>query len=588
MRTRILWAYGLLVLWAAGAMGQVPRADFYVAPNGRDDNPGTLDRPFATPARARDAVRKKAAAGLKAPVVVMFRAGTYYLDRPLVLGPEDSGTKDCSITYTAAPGESAVLSGGRRIIRWKRAKGRPQLWTVQLDEVRAGRWHFRQLFVDGRRAVRARTPNAGEKEYCLRLTDAKISPDLKVHTLTLGPGRVKKWANLQGVEVVVLKNWATLHKKIERVDPATGLVMLKGPHARYFGGNRPRKGSGCFFENSPDMLDEPGEWYLDRRTGVLTYWPLKGQDMGRADAVAPVLTHVLELSGRPDRPVRNVHFLGLAFMHSHLPLPPTGHHGRQAAFRYGGDSITGMPCAVRFTHAERCSLVGGVVAHVGGGAIYLHQGCRHNRIEGNAVFDAEGNGINVGGPNDAKLAPQHNRIANNYVHHCGRVYYGACAIWAGFAQNTTIAHNLVCHHPYTGISIGWRWNPSPTTAREYIVAYNHVHDVMKQVCDGGAIYSLGYQPGTILRGNRLHDVHRSPYAIAAPNNGIFLDEGSKGFLIEGNKIYSTSGQPVRHNRNSSEWHTWRKNVFSQGAPASPAPPDKAGLEPAWRKKLLGK
>ncbi|HUT09800.1 MAG TPA: right-handed parallel beta-helix repeat-containing protein [Thermoguttaceae bacterium] len=555
---------------------------FYVAPDGRDDNPGTIDKPFATPARARDAVRQTVAAGLEGGVTVFLRGGTYFLDGPLVLGPEDSGTLQHAITYAAWGEQTPILSGGRRIGGW--TKGQGNLWTARLPEVASGSWHFRELFVDGQRAVRARTPNRGDEEFCWRLTDAQIAPDLQTHTLTLGPGKVRPWSRLDDVEAVVLKNWATLHKRVESVEAATGLVTLKGPHVKYFGGNRPRPGGGCFFENSPEMLDVPGEWYLDRDSGVLTYWPLDGQDMGRAEAIAPVLDYVLQIAGEPDRPVRNVHFRGLAVMHHHLPLPLEGHHGRQAAFRYGGDAL---PAAIRWSHAEGCSMVDCRIAHTGGNGLDLGEGCRGCLVEGNAVFDVGGNGINVGGPNDERLVPKENRVANNYVHHCGAIYFGACAIWAGFAQKTLIEHNLVCEHPYTGISIGWSWNSSPTVAREYIVRYNHVYNVMKEVCDGGAIYSLGYQPGTVLLANHLHDVHRSKYAVAAPNNGIFFDEGSKGFLIEDNAIYRTAGQPTRHNRNQSDWHTWRNNLLIEGdeIPTDLKRVERAGLEPEWQERL---
>ncbi len=566
--------------------GDAAAGEFYVAPDGNDKNPGMPDKPFATVARARDAVRRLVAAGLKEDITVEIRGGIYFLDKPLVFGPEDSGTEKHSITYAAWGEQMPVLSGGRRIIGWKKAQGK--LWTVTVPEVKAGKWYFRQLFVDGRRTVRARTPNKNAEEYCWRLTGAELSQDLKHHTLTLGPGKLKKWKNLNDVEAVVLKNWATLHKKIEAVEPDTGVVVLQRPHVKYGGGNRPRKGGGCFFENAIEMLDEPGEWYLDRHNGLLTYWPLEGQDMDKAETIVPVLSHVVEIAGTAEKLVRNLHFDGIAVMHSHEPLPPEGHHGRQAAFRYGGSSVYGLPSMVRWNWANGCSFVGGRIAHAGGSGIALREGCSRNLIEGNEVFDIAGNGINVGGSNDERRVPKENRIANNYVHRCGEVYYGACAIWAGFAQKTTIEHNLVCDHPYTGISIGWCWNPSPTVAREYIVADNHIYDVMKRVCDGGCIYSLGYQPGTVLRGNHLHDVHRSRYAIAAPNNGIFLDEGSKGYLIEDNLIHSTSGRPVRHNRNSPDWHTWKNNTLVEGG-LKPEHADalkqveNAGLEPKWRR-----
>ncbi len=581
----------ILALYAPFASAQPLVYSFHVATSGSDENDGSREKPFATIHRARDAVREKIAAGMTNSARVLIHEGTYFFDTPLVFGLEDSGTEFQTITYQPAPGgRRPVLSGGRPITGFK--EGSDGVWTVELPRVKAGEWHFRQLFVDGRRAVRARTPNKNAEEYCWRLQDAHIAEDLQTHTLTLGPGRLEPWSRLADAEAIVLKNWATLHKRIERVDPATGLVVLQRPHVEYFGGNRPRKGGGCFFENAPEMLDQPGEWYLDRKSGVLRYWPLPGQEISRVEVIAPVLGCVIEIAGKLNEPVRNLHFRGLDVMHSHVPLPDEGHHGRQAAFRYGESGTGGgLPSAIRWSHADRCVFIGGEIAHVGGGGIALREGCVGNTIEGNAVFDTAGNGINVGGPNDEDLVPIDNRIANNYVHHCGAVYYGACAIWAGFAQNTIIEHNRVCEHPYTGISIGWQWDSTPTAARRYIVRYNHVYNVLKEVCDGGAIYSLGYQPRTHLLANHLHDVQRSKYATAAPNNGIFLDEGSKGFLIEDNVIYRTAGRPVRHNRNEPEGHTWKNNVLLEGDLPEDATEQlkrvqRAGLQFVWRGRLL--
>jgi hypothetical protein len=136
-------------------------ADFYIAPNGRDSNPGTAAAPFATLVKARDTVRKKVASGLTGNVLVVIRGGTYRQTETLTLGPEDSGTDRFSITYAANPGEKVVLSGGRKIIGWK--KGPSAIWTAEVPEVKSGDWYFRQLFVSGTRAVRARTPNADDK-----------------------------------------------------------------------------------------------------------------------------------------------------------------------------------------------------------------------------------------------------------------------------------------------------------------------------------------------------------------------------------------------------------------------------------------
>src|SRR5512136_1703372 len=129
---RITFAALALVVTAAAAAA----ADFHVAPNGNDADPGTKDKPFATPARAMAAVRALVSSGLKTDVRVVLRGGTYALETPLVFTSADSGTADYAITYTAEPGATVVISGGREITNWKTAGA--SKWTAELAGVRSG------------------------------------------------------------------------------------------------------------------------------------------------------------------------------------------------------------------------------------------------------------------------------------------------------------------------------------------------------------------------------------------------------------------------------------------------------------------
>lgn len=151
------------------------------------------------------------------------------------------------------------------------------------------------------------------------------------------------------------------------------------------------------------------------------------------------------------------------------------------------------------------------------------------------------------------------------VRACGAINHGCVGIFDAFATGTRIAHNVVHDMPYTGISVGFRWNESETSQRRTLIEYNHVYDTMKMLADGGCLYTLGYQPNAIIRGNVFHDVHRSAYAHGgAPNNGIFFDQGSKGFHVTGNTIYNTSGAPVRFNQTGEHNMTWENNRFGVG------------------------
>lgn len=582
----------LAASWSHAAERQGGAARFVVAPGGDDTNPGTREKPFATVARAQKAVRAVVAAGLSDDVTVLLRGGTYELANTLVFGPEDSGTEEFAVTYTAFHGETVRLSGGRRVGPWRR--GDDGVWTANVPGVKQGGRCPRLLIVGGRRAIRARTPNVDAKPNCWQMKSASLSKDLHRYTITMPPGLVKNWRNIGDVEVMAAGNWAINRKRLSSVDEKTGTVVLAPPHSLGHGAIHPKSGRWCYFENALEMLDQPGEWYLDRTTGVLHYRPRPGEDMTRVETVMPVLVRLVEVRGTADRPVRNLHFRGIAFEHTDWQLPAIGYMGIQACHHNRADRWqrpwARVPAAIRFDDARECSLQDGRVAHCGGCGIELVARCRDNVVEGNHVFDCSGNGIMVGTSVPDADVSTGNRVSNNHVEACGREYYGAVGIWVGFAEKTLVAHNLVHGLPYSGISVGWQWNPQPTPCKENTVEANHVYDVMNRLCDGGCLYTLGFQPGTVIRANHFHDAHRSVFAQGAPNNGMFIDEGSKGFLFERNVIYNTAAKMVRFNQCQRDWHTWRDNHFGPAAEVKKSGAKiiaEAGLEPAYRQRLAG-
>jgi len=570
----------------AGA-AEEPAADFTVATTGSDTNPGTAQQPFATLARAKQAVRERLAAGIDADLTVLVREGTYELAEPLVFEPADSSTAEHAVIYAAYPGETVVLSGGRRLAGFEQGDG--GLWTVRVPGADDGPTP-RNLFVGERRAVRARTPNADAEPNCVQLKAVEFAPDRAHFAATLPTGVLGDWQHPDHrVEAMIAGNWAINRKRVASIDAAKSTVVLAPPHRHGPGYIFPSTGRWCYFENAPELLDQPGEWYLDRKSGQLSYRPLPDADPGGVKAVLPRLTRLVEIRGTAEQPVRNVRFRGLRLMHTDWQLPPDGYMGIQAC-HYGSNPQPGLrwqriPAAVSMRYAEGCRVEGGVLAHLGGTGVELADGCRDCTVRGNHVFDVSANGIMVGGPNVEEQVPRGNRVANNHVHAGGVEYYGAIGIWVGFAQGTAVTHNLVHDLPYTGISVGWQWNPEPTVCRENLIEWNHVHNVMNRLCDGGCIYTLGFQPGTVIRGNHLHDVNRSPMAQGAPNNGMFIDQGSKGYLFQENVIYDTSAQPVRFNQCQHDWHTWKDNHIGAEAEVTVSGKEiiaRAGLEPAYQ------
>ncbi|HJN18568.1 MAG TPA: LamG-like jellyroll fold domain-containing protein [Armatimonadota bacterium] len=541
-------------------IGSIAAADvtYHVATRGDDANPGSAREPFATLARAQEAARASVGEGTR----IEIRAGRYELDEPLRFGPEDTGT------WAAREGHEVIISGGRRIRGWKR--GADGLWRARIDEVAAGEWHFRELFVNGRRATRARTPDADAAPWFYRLAGAEQAEDLSEHKLMLDPAHVADWSNVADVEVVVFGEWAITRKLLESIDADTGVVILRPPHVKHHPAINPKAGLGCYFENVPEALDQPGEWYLDRNSGELTYYPLPGEKMGKAEVIAPYLERLVEVEGSA-----GLSFEGLTFSHCGWPLPEAGHAGIQGTFHSPpptwGANWTPVEPALVMTDAGLCNFTGCTFADLGGGGVWLRKGSVGNTIEGCEFTDIAGNGVMVGEhypgydwvkdsiPEEDLI--RENEIANNHIHACGQGYFGAVGVWVGFAETTLVRNNLIHDLPYTGVSVGWRWNETPTACKGNVIEHNHIHDVMNKLADGGCIYTLGLQPQTVLRGNVLHDVHYSPVArqSSRSNNGIFFDQGSKEYLVEDNVIYSTAGPSLRFNQCEREWHEWNNN-----------------------------
>jgi DNA-binding beta-propeller fold protein YncE len=552
-----------------------PSADFHVAPNGNDSNPGTEAAPFASIAAARDAVRKLVSAGLKKDIRVLIAEGTYEIPETLKFTPEDSGTAEHAITYEAQAGKKVVLSGGRSITGWTR--GERDRWTVEIPEVKAGSWRFRQLFADGVRLPRARFPNG---DGLLRVKE--VSKDVKQITLA----SPLPFGSLEGrnAELVMFQNWSISRDPIVSLDKAVVNVLCPMGWIGHGEATTASAGKPCYLENAPEFLDRPDEWYLDTTTGVLTCMARPNQDLKTRVFIAPRLSRLIEIAGRPNQPVRNLHFKGLTFAYTEWTLPGFGYMGIQAG--HHGTSMDKptyvLPAAIHFDHAAECRLDRCRILHTGASGVAFGPCTRQNRLIGCEVSDTGGNGILIGwrgqgpdhiiaGAGDESLsadwknpadAPAGNEVSNCVVHNCATVNHGCVGIGDLFSAGSRISHNLVTDMPYTGISVGFRWDSSPTSQRDTAVEYNRIHDCMKKLADGGGIYTLGLQPGTVLRGNVIYNIHRSGYAQGgAPNNGIFFDQGTKDLLIEGQIIFYTSGEPIRFNQTEKGNMTWKDNSF---------------------------
>jgi len=578
----------------------VATTDLFVSLRGNDNwsgklaDPGEKDGPFATITRARDAVRPLLKAQ-KPPesIRVIVRGGTYYLDSTIEFGPEDSGRDGAPVVYAAAAGERVVLSGGRRLEGggWSEVNGR-KAWMVDIRQVKEGQWRFRQLFVNGVRRPRTRLPKQGE--YRIESLPGYTGDFLRSPTkqFVYAPGDiVPSWRNLRDVEVVAITRWLDNRLPIESIHAQTRTVVFDRPSLfALLSGNKP---GPYWIENVLEALDTPGQWYLDRPSGRLYYLPPPAEDLTSAELVAPRLTHVMRVAGRPGASAHDLRFEGLIFAHTEWQPPADYASSLQAGIE--------VPGALLFDYAERCVVTGGGIEHIGNYGMEVGVGCADIEISHNHITDIGAGGIRIGhffswetdgagrlterGLQRKAAMPQGPRtrritVADNEIAHCGRLSPEAVGVFVGDNAENQIIHNHIYDLFYSGISVGSIQDFGPHHAQGNIVEFNHVHDIGQgMLSDIGGIYTCS-TPGTRIRYNRVHDVLRRDYG----GWGIYTDEGSHDILIEKNVVFHCQDGALFAHHSSNI--TAENNIFAFSRIAQVDRGGIGGFELTCRRNLI--
>ncbi|MEV7038826.1 fibronectin type III domain-containing protein [Amycolatopsis sp. NPDC051061] len=563
---------------AAADPGSASR-DVYVSPAGSDRAPGTARQPVRTLDKARDLVRQRAP-HLTRDLTVHLASGVFRLARPLRLDARDSGGNGHRVIWQG--GGDTELNGGVRVTGWRPVPGRPGLFAAGAP---AGLNDTRQLYVDGVREQRARGPlpvtvkatGTGYTASADTLAHWRNPKDIEfVYTAGEALWNIQRdglgqWteprcplAAAQGTTITMAQPcWDNSTKRVLFPDIPGRSVNMVGP-ADLTNGRHP-----SYAENAFELLDDPGEWYLDRPAHLVYYRPATGQDLRRADVEMPVLEQLVDARGTAEAPIHDIAFRGLRYSYATWlrPSSPEGFSEIQAGYTITGSdgwavqglcqfvpggtcpyaSWTREPGNVSVSHGRRVEFADSVFAHLGGAGLDLVDGTKESQVRDDVFTDISGNGVQVGGVDkpvtdtDADVV-RDVALTDNHLYGLPREFHGGVPIVNGYTVRNTIAHNQIDHVGYSAVSVGWGGWPdkikspaTPNLSHDNAVSDNLIFDYMLMLDDGGGIYTQGItgsslDDGEKVTGNVVHD----QWGLG---KGVYTDNGNTYETVRGNVLY---------------------------------------------------
>jgi hypothetical protein len=517
----------------------------YVSPTGNDNARGTRSFPLASLEKALTLAN-----GDPGITDIILRGGTYPLKASLSIERSD-------LTIKAFMDETPVVIGGKFLpANWQKDSG--SRWKMQVPVF------FRQLFVDGKRAIRARFPNEG------KWVDQWFHPDtidVRGKRLVLNHGFPSAFDKISNAEMHATAWWHWLRQKVERFDPENRTIFTATEPGPECSGRKIDLTDRIHFENDIAYLDAENEWFLDPVTNTLYYQSF--DDPNKKVFLYPVAERLISINGKADRPIRNIRIEGISFMGTEWHMPPEERKSIQAGF-WGtghGRPVFAPSAAIMMFWADKCVVSKCFFTNLGEGAIALGDGCHGNTIEANRFDDIGSNVIQIGwrtnyiGKGKGKetdmnehplyfsyenpsAIPVQNTIRNNHFKNFCTTDRSGVGIWVGNASDTHITHNLLEDFTYTGISVGWRWDSAFNTAKNNVIEWNEIRNGMQYMSDGGGIYTAGRQEGTRILNNWVHDIGGGPLL----GEGIYIDEGGSYLEIAHNHVERTRSQAYKFHK----------------------------------------
>ena len=606
--------------------------EIWVSPKGNDFNDGTRESPKATLTAALRQAREWRRTGddrMQGGITVYMEGGTYALYEPVFIRPEDSGTKESptvirsavnekTVTRSAAD-EKVVLSGGIRIKNWKK---QGKLWVADVPAFNGRPLDFRQLWVNGEKAVRARDVEDFEKMNRICSVDEKNEvlyvPAVAVRRLIDNKGKMKA----EYAEMVLHQMWCVANLRIRSIEVQgdSAAVRFHQPESRIqFEHPWPRPmvttdghNSTFYLTNARELLDVPGEWYHDMDARRVYYYPREGEKMQEAEVMVPAIETLVQVEGTLDRPVCHIRFEKITFSYTTWMRPSEKGHVPLQAGMYLTDGYRidpkmqrdylnhpldnqgwlGRPAAaVRIAAARQIDFERCRFEHLGSTGLDYEEAVQGGIVRGCLFRDIAGNGLLAGSfspaahethlpydPADRREVCTHQQINNCYFTEVGNEDWGCLAIAAGYVSDINIEHNEISEVPYSGISLGWGWTQTVNCMRNNRVHANLIHHYAKHMYDVAGIYTLGSQPKSYVTENCVHSIYKPGY-VHDPNHWFYLytDEGSSFITVRDNW---TEGEKYLQNANGPG-NVWENN----GPKVDDAIRERAGLEVEYKDLL---
>lgn len=596
--------------------------EIWISPKGSDFNDGTRQSPKATLTSALRQAREWRRTEdnrIQGGITIYMEGGTYAFYEPFFIRPEDSGTKESPTIIRSVGDEKVILSGGISINGWKK---QGKVWVADVPVFNGRPLDFRQLWVNGKKAVRARDVEDFEKMNRICSVDEKNEilyvPAVSIRRLIDNKGNLKaKYA-----EMVLHQMWCVANLRIRSVEVQgdSAAIRFHQPESRIqFEHPWPRPmvttdghNSAFYLTNARELQDVPGEWYHDMDARKVYYYPREGEKMQEAEVIVPAVETLVRVEGTLDRPVCHIRFEKITFSYTTWMRPSEKGHVPLQAGMYLTDGYRidpkmqrnylnhpldnqgwlGRPAAaVRVVAARQIDFERCRFEHLGSTGLDYEEAVQGGVVRGCLFRDIAGNGLLVGSfspaahethlpydPADRREVCTQQHINNCYFTEIGNEDWGCLAIAAGYVGDVNIEHNEISEVPYSGISLGWGWTQTVNCMRNNRVHANLIHHYAKHMYDVAGIYTLGSQPKSYVTENCVHSIYKPGY-VHDPNHWFYLytDEGSSFITVRDNW---TEGEKYLQNANGPG-NVWENN----GPKVDSVIRERVGLEAGYKDLL---